>query len=816
MLFLLVAMVSVPSMADDGYTLVWSDEFNGTSLNTDAWNVEENGDGGGNNELQYYSANNVSVNGGCLVITSKRESSNDKSFTSGRINSLGKTAFKYGKIEARIKLPYTANGLWPAFWMLGNDMSTGTGWPMCGEIDIMEMGNSGGISAGTQKRFFSGALHWGPSVDGHKYVSNGCTPDYDIQDGNFHLFTLVWTDSKIDMYVDLDKYPNEGTYCSWTTTSDYDSNYFSKQFGIVFNVAVGGNFTGIYDASGITALSTDGAEQKEYVDYVRVYQKTEDDTKPAAPAIVLGDYASKSLDADGHSTFNYTHGYDYVIIDAGTTSKSNMTATGNVRADYSVGTGNNILNNWWNSYTENTSTGANSIGVTESYRDFTVGSQGWSGLGFTSTSGKDLSMLDNSYYLHFALKGTDNVIRAPHKLGVGGAWVTIGATSVDDAPVIGDFNRDGEWYSFDIPFSVFMNRLNPVFETSNGGASAYNQNAVSFVSGGTPGTELQFDNVFFYRKSLYLDHVTSDGVAVLGGVWNADQFATIDAASKATAYDFTSVDGLPTGATLSTADPNAMFIVPASGKFACNEVVKNSDGSGYAGTNIRYKELYNDGAAMHDVCTAVSPITATSPTFRRTYSSTGIYSTTVVPFDVASLPDGVVAYEVKSYTKNGTSVLLFDETKTLAKGKPYLIYNASTSDVQFTTSGQTSIDYTLTPVTFTGGTFKSTYTTIANSDIPQNTYIFTKNALSAVMNQTGTGKIPSFRSYVQLYAAAAANSLNIQFDDETGIHDATAETISSLFNVYSIDGSQVKKGAHSAFSLPKGVYVINGKKVVVK
>ena len=105
----------------DGYELVFSDEFNGNQLDADVWNIEVNGNGGGNNELQYYLSNNVKVADGSLVLTARRESFAGKSFTSGRINSMGHAAFKHGIVQASIKLPKTANGLWPAFWLMGND-----------------------------------------------------------------------------------------------------------------------------------------------------------------------------------------------------------------------------------------------------------------------------------------------------------------------------------------------------------------------------------------------------------------------------------------------------------------------------------------------------------------------------------------------------------------------------------------------------------------------------------------------------------------------------------------------------------------------
>ena len=111
-----------------GYKLVWQDLFDSGELKVGRWNIEINGAGGGNNELQYYTDRDENVRvgddgqgNGCLILTARREDYKGKSFTSGRVNSKNLFAFTHGKIEASIKLPATANGLWPAFWMMGND-----------------------------------------------------------------------------------------------------------------------------------------------------------------------------------------------------------------------------------------------------------------------------------------------------------------------------------------------------------------------------------------------------------------------------------------------------------------------------------------------------------------------------------------------------------------------------------------------------------------------------------------------------------------------------------------------------------------------
>lgn len=279
-----VAMTTLGTMAQD-YRLVFCDDFDGTELDSRVWNIEVNGNGGGNAELQYYCAQNVVVADGCLQLIARKQDYQGKHFTSGRINSMGKAAFKHGKVEASICIPQTANGLWPAFWMMGNDMATGTGWPYCGEIDIMEMGNSYGIQHGTQDRFFNGACHWGPYTNGnHPNYARSTTCDYSLQDDRFHLFTLIWDEQKVAMYLDLDQYPDAEPYYVMniddTSQENSPGRYFHKQAFILFNLAVGGHFTGIYNTDGITALANE--ERALLVDYVRIYQEvgTEDYTLP--------------------------------------------------------------------------------------------------------------------------------------------------------------------------------------------------------------------------------------------------------------------------------------------------------------------------------------------------------------------------------------------------------------------------------------------------------------------------------------------------------------------------------------------------------
>lgn len=273
-------IVPNPPVESGDYTLVWNADFTQTALPTAAWNIETNGDGGGNNELQYYCDRGVSLaqepltGKHCLVLTATKESFGGKDFTSGRVNTMGNVYFQYGKIEARIYFPNTANGLWPAFWMMGNDMNTGTVWPACGETDIVELGHANGIRQSTQDRFFNGASHWGPSWDAHYQYAQDRTNAYSVEDG-FHTFTCIWDADHVAMYLDLDRYPSASPYYQMTiplsTALDAPGTYFHKPNFILLNLAVGGNFPSIWNADGITALAN--GPRSMYVDYVRIYQK---------------------------------------------------------------------------------------------------------------------------------------------------------------------------------------------------------------------------------------------------------------------------------------------------------------------------------------------------------------------------------------------------------------------------------------------------------------------------------------------------------------------------------------------------------------
>lgn len=248
------------------YKLVWSDEFNGNSLDKSKWNVMDMTFIPTNLEKEAYKPENVTVSDGCLHLTAKKEHCVPpvgavKEYSSGRIDTNGKFSQKYGKFEASIKFPKNSGGSWPAFWMLSASQPHGTIWPNSGEIDIME-------HVGNEHTMLSNAIHTFNKKGGESWQKK--TYWDDLEDGEFHTYTLEWIEKywsgkdALIFYKDgerlIVKMANDVIdFVNW---KDWP---FDSDFYIILNLAVGGTWGG--DISDAT-LPWD-----MQVDWVRVYQR---------------------------------------------------------------------------------------------------------------------------------------------------------------------------------------------------------------------------------------------------------------------------------------------------------------------------------------------------------------------------------------------------------------------------------------------------------------------------------------------------------------------------------------------------------------
>ncbi len=298
----LLSIVAPRSLAQDkGWELVWEDQFEGETLDTDNWSYQTgNGNayglpaGWGNNERQYYTnlGSNLQVSGGTLKIIAREQSLGGEDYTSARIRTLNKREFLYGRIEARMKLPSTT-GIWPAFWMLPTDSPYG-GWASSGEIDILESVNEADRMYGT--------LHYGAGWPNNQSTGPRLQDGRDFSE-DFHVYAVDWEPDSFTWSVDGVPF---GTVTSdqWYSSAAPGNPRapFDSQFHILLNVAVGGNFPGDPNAGSVFPQTLE-------VDYVRAYQRVQVPFGGVAHAIP-GVIEAEDFDAGGD-------GQSYHDCDAG-------------------------------------------------------------------------------------------------------------------------------------------------------------------------------------------------------------------------------------------------------------------------------------------------------------------------------------------------------------------------------------------------------------------------------------------------------------------------------------------------------------------
>lgn len=237
--------------------LVWADEFDKSGLpDSTKWGYDAGGNGWGNNELQFYTtrrSENARTEGGKLIIEARKETYQNRGYTSARLLTKNTATWTYGRIEAYAKLP-KGRGTWPAVWMLGTNIAA-AGWPRCGEIDIME-----------HVGFDEGVVHGTIHSDAYNHVKGtqkgGQTSLQDVTTA-FHLYAIEWTADQIDFFIDNTKYYSVSRSVLGSSEAQWP---FSQPFFLILNVAVGGNWGG---QKGVDETIW---PQRMEVDYVRVYQ----------------------------------------------------------------------------------------------------------------------------------------------------------------------------------------------------------------------------------------------------------------------------------------------------------------------------------------------------------------------------------------------------------------------------------------------------------------------------------------------------------------------------------------------------------------
>ncbi|MCR2823784.1 carbohydrate binding domain-containing protein [Lederbergia panacisoli] len=292
---------------DKEWKLVWEDNFDGNELDGSKWNITtgnghaEGIPGWGNEEKQYYQKENLKVEDGKLIIEGKKESVSDKygsyNYTSGLIDTRGKFSQKYGKFEAKMKLP-KGQGYWPAFWMMPEHDVYG-GWAISGEIDIME-------AAGARPNIVGGAIHYGGQWPNNTYTAK----DYIFPEGSdnteFNVYSLEWEPGEIRWYVNGELYQKLN---NWHATDANGNKYsypapFDQEFHIILNLAVGGWYGG--DPDGTTVFPGNME-----VEYVRAYELPEY-REPVEPGFDAGELPSNAKEAiDGNYLYDpkYEQGF---------------------------------------------------------------------------------------------------------------------------------------------------------------------------------------------------------------------------------------------------------------------------------------------------------------------------------------------------------------------------------------------------------------------------------------------------------------------------------------------------------------------------
>jgi beta-glucanase (GH16 family) len=395
------------------------DEFNGDSIDSATWTYDVGGKGFGNGQLEYDTARreNSYIENGNLVIEARREDYFGNSFTSARMLTQGRFAFKYGSLEARIKVPDTADGLWPAFWMLGNNFPA-IDWPKSGEVDILEIGGKAGIAQGLQRRKINCAMHFS-DAGGQKGIHDAWLDAPVDLNLDYHLYKISWTPGYMKFYLDGVEYR------SWDITADH-LREFHQPFFLILNIAVGGwnhSYTGISSPGAVTA----SFPAKMYVDWIRLSDNP---------------HTKLYLDKDVAEAGNFG------VYTEKTPVNKSLTFQDGSGPDFNYGTAAAL-------YTWNNMTVAKPPTPSEGSKcwSFDIVAGNWFGMGVFLPNHRNMKNYSDGY-LHFDIKTTST---AAMRIGIKSSRGGESFLPLPDEKAEFGFARDGKWHKVSIPLNRFTN-----------------------------------------------------------------------------------------------------------------------------------------------------------------------------------------------------------------------------------------------------------------------------------------------------------------------------------------------------------------------
>ncbi len=404
--------------------VVWFEEFTNGVIDPNTWTYDVGGGGWGNGQFEYDTAQhqNSYITNGNLVIEADATNYMGNSFTSARMLTQGRFAFKYGNLEARIKFPDTANGLWPAFWMMGNNAGSIV-WPECGEIDIAEMGAAAGIVSNIQQELIDCAIHYADANNNAVNAAAWLTSPENLSQG-YHLYQMSWTPTNATF--SLDNVP----FGSWDIT---DVPMFQQPMFLILNLAIGGydpSYTGVYSPAAVTAPFPATLD----VNYIKL-------TANAYTQLYFGNNSAE--------TGNFG-------VYAGTTP---------VNDSLTYGTGLETNFNYsnlaalyiWNNMTTNSNPPAPSEG--SSCWSFNIAAGNWFGMGAFVPNFRNMMNYSDGY-LHFDIEASAGDT-TPMEVGIassvagdsGAFYLPLGSDSSSEFW----FPHDGQWHSMTMPLNRFAN-----------------------------------------------------------------------------------------------------------------------------------------------------------------------------------------------------------------------------------------------------------------------------------------------------------------------------------------------------------------------